>query len=69
MTKKHFEAIAEVLSKCRGNLTNDCSNSGSYLSAAYSLSVDIVAEKLADYFVTANPRFDKEKFLKAVNLV
>lgn len=49
MTKKHFEAIAAVLKDAK-----DATNGQSY-----------IAGRLADYFASQNPRFDKARFLRA----
>lgn len=50
MTKKHFIALAAILKNARAD------------DAAL---IDGVAEKMADYFVTVNPNFDKGRFMRA----
>ena len=51
MTKKDFEAIAEIL------------NNVDYSNPEHSRL--FIVEKLADYFSTVNDKFDRERFLKA----
>lgn len=50
MTKRHFEAIAQILQAAR---------------AIDPRTVQFVANDLADYFATENPRFDRARFLAA----
>lgn len=50
MTKKHFIAIAAILKE----------------NHSPGQSSHAVAAKLADYFETENPLFDRERFLAAV---
>lgn len=53
MTKKHFEAIAEIMRR----------------SATYQVSgeemLEVVSGKLADYFAEQNPNFKRDKFINA----
>ena len=51
MTKKHFKAIANILSRAIGV------DIGELKQLAYSF---------ADYLATENPRFNKSKFIDAV---
>ena len=51
MTRKHFEKIAEII---RSNKAGDFSN-------GLAQKNDLI-DKLSDYFITINTRFDKEKF-------
>ncbi len=59
MTEKHYKAIAEIIdyqiTMCMGRYARE-------------KGIEIVAKELADYFVTENPRFDCDKFLKACGL-
>lgn len=57
MTKKHFEAIATLLSQWRA-------------SHKYTLPVEVYGDlitQLADYLQTQNPHFDRIKFLIATD--
>lgn len=58
MTKKHFIAIANII-KCELEKWQAES-----LHAHYNASM---AEKIADYFETVNPLFDRERFMNACN--
>lgn len=63
MTKKHYEAIADVV--CRINLEY----SGNTTIHKYvRTSNRVTARRLADYFATDNPRFDRDKFLTACGI-
>ena len=61
MTKKHYEAIARILQgyKLAPMYENDYSD--------YRTS-DHIAEDLADYFQTDNPKFDRTRFLQACGI-
>jgi len=54
LTRKTFKAVAEIIESNRGQ------------GVEYTL--DNIAEELADFFATQNPRFDRDKFLKACGL-
>lgn len=56
MTKRHLEAIAEIISQNRFE--------GSRKEACRS-----IAEDMADMFAEENPRFDREMFLTACGFV
>ena len=49
MTKKHYEAIAKILSHGKDQLTDKAK----------------LTKKLADYFATDNPKFNRDKFIEA----
>lgn len=53
MTKKHYEAIACEIS---------------FLFGRNRTCAEIIAHRLADYFQQDNPRFDRERFLKACGI-
>lgn len=58
LTKKHFKAIAEVVNKVTEEdvfTTNDDFR-------------QTISQELANYFVTQNPQFDRQKFLDACGL-
>ena len=54
MTKKHYEAIANIMK--------------GYIPNAKSKSFKYIAEDLADYFAQDNPKFDRERFLNACGI-
>lgn len=49
MTKKHFKAIADIVSRC---------------TQREGISPEMLVNELADYFRSINEHFDREKFLK-----
>jgi hypothetical protein len=53
MSKKDYEAVARILSDSR---------------AISDAALPYLAEKFADWFADDNPRFDRERFLKACGL-
>ena len=62
LTKKDSKAVAEIIkSLCDWRTTHNHPDS-------YYYGVRDVAEKLADYFTTQNPRFDHDQFMKACGL-
>lgn len=54
LARKDYRAIAEIIESNRGD------------GVEYIL--DRVASNLADYFEQNNPRFDRQKFIKACDL-
>lgn len=54
VTKKDFEAVAEIISSNRGD------------GVEYTL--DMIAINLADYFAEQNPNFNRDRFIKACGL-
>jgi len=54
MTHKHFEAIAQVLN-----------NRHTPVRTTQTVTVRAIAEDLAEELSKHNPRFDKERFVKA----
>lgn len=58
MTKKHYEAIADVLRNCVEAEKNMC-------NGVCTDKLAYIAEHLAEYFASDNPRFNRERFLKA----
>lgn len=61
MNKKHFEAIAAIL-KAKADQYRNSSYPDAYDRFA---AVDAIADDLAEYFASQNPRFDELKFLQA----
>jgi len=66
MTRKHFKAIAELLRARRLRAQNDHEFGGP--DYGVQCTIDEIAGDLASYFKSQNPRFDRERFLKAVGL-
>ena len=62
MTRKHFEAIAEIVN----SLT--IPNAAAGFDEGFNSGVVELAENLAGYFATENPNFDRQRFLKACGL-
>lgn len=58
MTRKDFEAIAEILAAERAVQQ----------SIPAKVAVSGVAYSLADYFARANPRFDRQRFYVAAGV-
>ena len=58
MTKKHYEALARILSSqmCDAEMET-CQH-----------TVRLITRDIADYLATENPRFDRSRFLKACGL-
>lgn len=63
MTKKHFEAIAKIISEHGPVPGADDFGNQCYERARRAITWD-----LADYFHQANPRFDRLRFLRACNV-
>ena len=55
VTKKHFEAIAEIMKTRLDNITD----------IAMQYGIEMVSDDLANYFEKQNPQFDRIRFLKA----
>ena len=55
LTKKDFKAIAEIIKR------NNCWKEEYY--------TEKIAKAFADYFATQNPRFDRERFMQACELI
>lgn len=62
MSRKHFEQIAETIRVQLDNVQDD--------ESLYSIRATIVetANRLADVFTEANPRFDRNRFLAACGI-
>lgn len=56
LTKKDFKAVAEII---------DYDGDRHYYDRH---TCEEIAKQLADYFATQNPRFDRERFMKACGL-
>ena len=59
MTRKHYVAIARILSA-----RLEAAQSSSSTRAA-AVSIELIALDMADYFASENPQFDRERFLHA----
>lgn len=55
MTKKHYAAIAAIMSEVHDDYRFDG-------------AVDAMARRMADYFKSENPRFDRDRFIAACGL-
>lgn len=64
MTKKHFGAIAEILKSYQSTRVLSPGD----IDSPTPVTIDDVANDMADYFQQENPRFDRERFLKACNV-
>ena len=73
MTRRDFELIAEAVSDARGEVlalyADETSGMAQYARADELQGVKRVAHQLAKYLGTTNPRFDRERFLKAAGVV
>lgn len=65
LTKKDFKAVAEIIANSHGAFEDIGS---SFYEGGRFDGAEITAEHLADYFVTQNPRFGRERFMKACGL-
>lgn len=61
MSKKHYEAIAAIIA-------STYRNAALYNDAGRLETLETTAARLADYFATDNPRFDRERFLAACGI-
>lgn len=57
LTRKHYEAIAEILSEHKDD--------SQYSTVIDERRVESISLSLADYFEKDNPRFDRDRFLEA----
>lgn len=68
MTRKDYVAIAEAIEVSNGgpfNIENDGSDYANDLFGVWAESLLIVARNIADVMQADNPRFDRNRFLKA----
>lgn len=65
LSKKHFKAIAEIISNPAADATFDHDGCMGSVLILYKAQVAIM---LADYFASENPNFDREKFLRACGI-
>ena len=61
LIQKDFKAVAEIVEINRDSWPDDYDN-------GYCDAANDIARKLADYFATDNPRFDRSRFMKACEL-
>ena len=59
LSRKDYKAIAEIIA----NRFIDIADTAA--GFAVRNNIDIIARKLADYFAADNPRFDRDRFMKA----
>lgn len=65
MTKRDYEAIAAII-KERREAAGKAKSGPTRLTIRFTAAA--IARLLADYFASANPRFDRNKFLEACGL-
>lgn len=65
MTAKHFKDIAKIIRKPVQEIDNEFSYENQELPRVILIQL---ACDLADYFKGENPRFDKDKFMKACGI-
>jgi len=63
-SKKHFESIARIV-----NVTFQHQATNLDVCEGWNAAASSMAHRLADYFEHENPRFDRERFLKACGIV
>jgi len=63
LTKKDFKAVVEIMKSEYTRYDNTGEDDGEGKD-----TVGCIAGKLSDYFTTQNPRFDRERFMKACGL-
>ena len=66
LTRKHFKAIATIIS--HGHYGYGACDADYYNAGLFDAS-NIIANDLAEYFKKDNSNFNREKFLKACNLL
>jgi len=64
-TKQHYKAIANII-KAR---INACSTLSEQTQVACRYSCFVIANNLSSYFQEDNPKFDRDKFLKACGII
>lgn len=62
MTKKHYEAIASAIAAERAAAVSQ------YGHTAHLDALESVADRLANYFATDNPKFDRSRFLEGCGI-
>lgn len=71
LMKKHFKAIAEIINGVRltdKDVTRVTDVYNACIVDGICVTVVEIGERLADYFATQNPHFDRQKFLGACGL-
>lgn len=58
MTQKHFEALAKILKECKEETSKQ-------QNLQHNAIVQHMICRIADFCGNMNPRFDRERFLKA----
>jgi hypothetical protein len=66
MTKQHFELVAQVLDHRRGAAPMEGIDPA--WMAGFRAAHDVLAEDFAHRFADTNPRFDRERFLRAAGV-
>lgn len=65
LTGKDFEAVAEIIDK-QTDIPSQCYEDE--YDRGWDEATRRLGERLADYFAGQNPKFDRERFLKACGL-
>ena len=65
LTKKDFKAVAEIIKNSHRAFEDI--DSSFYAGGRFD-GAEIIADKMADYFATQNPRFDRNQFMQACGL-
>lgn len=63
LTKKDFKAVAKIIKGIVGN-----GFIGEDFDMGWHDSIVLTTKRLADYFATQNPQFDRSRFMKACGL-
>ena len=70
LTKKDFKAVAEIINAAREddfigeNFKSSCED----FDLGWDRACRGIVPRLADYFTTDNPRFDRSRFMRACGL-
>ena len=59
LTRKHFKAIAEIVKNWSFDVKYN------HIKLTETETIERIKTRLADYFATENPNFDRQRFLKA----
>lgn len=68
MTKKHYEAIASVIASTYKNAKLYTAPNYKNTARERCESIEVIAVRLADYFASDNPKFDRQRFLAACGI-
>ena len=63
MTRKHFQALAEILSRRGCHIAHD-----PLFAEGWHAATSAITHAIADYLASENPNFDRDRFLEACGL-